>query len=59
MKLKNNNLIKKTQKDLQIKKLEEMSLVPVNQEKNLNTVVVLYKNNKEIAKVKIIKQVKI
>jgi len=36
-----------------------MSLVLVNQEKNLNTVVVLYKNNKEIAKIKIIKQNKI
>ena len=30
-----------------------MSLVLVIQEKNLNTVVVLYKNNKEIAKIKL------
>ncbi len=36
-----------------------MSLVLVNQEKNLSTVVVLYKKNKEIDKVKIIKNIKI
>ena len=36
-----------------------MNRVLVNQEKNLNIVVALYKKNKEIAKVKIIMQIKV